>query len=238
VGRKSLSAETRVRGGALTIVVGGFGPWALSAIIVCYDGPLIAHLPHRAIRRERGYRIQATVTGVDRPESVALRFRVRNEWFEVPMIGNGLVFDAALSLDGVVSPLDYEIVARSGDGHVMRRMESVPILDGFQAPDATALSTSGIWSPSQPYTVAIELYHGEFAHCLRLYYREADQNKAWRMIEQPAGRSGSYRFEIDTADLDDAYELLTYVEVCDVLGGGSFAPDPFTDARYRIAKPL
>jgi len=237
VGRRSLSAETRISGGVLTIAVGGFGAWALSAIIVCYDGPLIAHLPRRAIRREQGHRIQATVTGVDRPESVALRFRVRNEWFEVPMTGNGRVFDASLALDGVVSPLDYEIVARARDGHVMRRMESVPIVDGFQAPAAVALTTADVWACGQPYVVAIDLDHGEFAHCVRLYYREADQNRDWRVIEQLAGRSGSYRFEIDTADLDDAYELLSYIEICDVLGGGSFAPDPFTDARYRIAKP-
>lgn len=53
---------------------------------------------------------------------------------------------------------------------------------------------------------------------------------------QPVG-GGQYGAEVDTELLDDNYELIYYVEVIDVMGKGSFYPDPFSDARYRICRP-
>jgi hypothetical protein len=82
------------------------------------------------------------------------------------------------------------------------------------------------------------LENGEHAREVVLHYREADQNRNFRTERLAAGRSGEYVFDVDTLPLDDNYELIYYFEVVDVFGRGSFYPDPFTDARYRICKPV
>jgi hypothetical protein len=70
-----------------------------------------------------------------------------------------------------------------------------------------------------------------------LHYREADQNRAFRTATLAGGRSGQYVFEVDPRHLDSAYDLIYYFEVVDVLGGGSFYPNPFKEARYYICRP-
>ena len=71
---------------------------------------------------------------------------------------------------------------------------------------------------------------------MRLHYREADQNREWWTLGQRGGRSGEYTFRVDTTYLDELYDLISYVEVIDVLGSGSFCPDPFAEARYWVCR--
>jgi hypothetical protein len=67
--------------------------------------------------------------------------------------------------------------------------------------------------------------------------READQNVDFRLAALPGGYSGAYTFDINPRWLDPAYDLIWYFEVTDVLGGGSFYPDPFSEARYFVCAP-
>jgi hypothetical protein len=77
-----------------------------------------------------------------------------------------------------------------------------------------------------------------FARELVLHYREADQNRNFRSASLVPSSSQNYTFKVDPRHLDANYEVIYYLEVRDRLGSGSFYPDPFSDARYRIIKPL
>ena len=102
----------------------------------------------------------------------------------------------------------------------------------------TSASGPEVWTPTEKLALHLTLENGRYAREVRLHYREADQNRDFRYSTLACGRSGEYVFEIDPRHLDGAYDLLYYFEVVDVLGGGSFYPDPFRETRYFICRPL
>jgi hypothetical protein len=167
---------------------------------------------------------------------MALHYAVDGRASDVEMNGSGPLFGATLR---GVSPglLGYQLSAVSGDG---RRSTSeayeVPVVAGFVAPRLGRTVHARVWSPERPLVVRTSLESGQFARELRLHYREADQNRDFRVLSLPAGRSGTYGFEIETSLLDTAYDLLFYLEVVDVMGKGTFAPDPFSEARFWVSR--
>jgi len=107
-----------------------------------------------------------------------------------------------------------------------------------QAGIASNVNLAGILHGEQELIFQVSLENGEFARELVLHYREADQNRSFRTVSIAAGPAETYTFKVDPRHADGNYEMIYYFEVCDRLGSGSFYPDPFSDARYRIIKPL
>ena len=107
----------------------------------------------------------------------------------------------------------------------------------FQPPWVVGVSRQDRWSPSEELTLRLTVEAGAYLREVRLHYREADQNRDFRTTALVGGHSGEYVFQVDTRCLDDSYELIYYFEVVDVLGGGSFYPDPFREARYFVCRP-
>jgi hypothetical protein len=230
--------DVTVAGGSLEIVVGGAGPWALAGLVIRSRAPEIAHLPPAALPGEQDARLTATVTAPDGVRSVRLRYQVAGVWREAPMEGDGSAFSASVPADELGGDrLAYEIVAESTTGLTAERSARAAVVHGFQAPRVTAALVPETWSPEEPLVVRLSLENGRYARELRAHYREADQNRDFRTATLAGRRSGEYAFEIDTRRLDGAYELLVYIEVIDALGGGSFYPDPFREARTFVLRP-
>jgi len=201
--------------------------------------PQIAHLPPRAIRAEHDLPLTATVTSPRGPCALRLRYAQGGEVRETPLTGNGVAFSVtvpASDLDGVA--FEYTLQAEDAAG---QRAESgpfrVPVVRGYRPPRIIAVRAPVAWTPGQPWEVEVQLADGEWCEALRLHYREADQNRPFRQMTQSAGCSGLFRFAVDTRYLDGNYALIYYVECHDLLGGGSFWPNPFHEARYRVCPP-
>ncbi|MGI5916017.1 MAG: hypothetical protein ACOX9A_06145 [Anaerolineae bacterium] len=234
----AVSLDIKVRGGCLQIALGEDGPWALAGLVVRAMAPQIAHLPPRALCQGDAVMLTTTATAPSGPCSMTLRYLWWGEWRETAMSGDGESFVAMLPADCPNSLLEYEFVARAPDARESRSVRyRVPMLKGYRPPEVVDASGPERWSPSDTLTFCLTLVGGEYAREVRLHYREADQNRPFRVASLPGGRSGDYVHEIDACHLDRAYELLYYWEVLDALGGGTFYPDPFSDVRYRIARP-
>jgi hypothetical protein len=107
---------------------------------------------------------------------------------------------------------------------------------GYREPAIVAAQGPEAWRPGEDLVVQARVANGEYASALRLHYREADQLREFHVAEHPAGRSGEHVLHAPTRFLDAGYDIIWYLELLDVLGGGTFYPDPFTDARYRVCR--
>lgn len=226
--------------GRLDITIGGKGPWTLAGLIVTPRAPRIAHVPPVAALPGKDLRVTATATAPDGIASIVLRCEIPASGREIAMHGDGAAFTATIPAAWLMGErLDYEIVAVDQAGHVScTRRCVVPVAHSHHAPVISAASGPATWARGGKITFALTLANGEQTREVILHYREADQNRNFRTMNLTAARSGEYVCEVDTLPLDDNYELIYYFEVLDVLGRGSFYPDPFTDARYRICKPV
>ena len=230
-----------VSGGHLDMTIGGKGSWALAGLIIRPRLPRIAHLPPIGIPANQDVILTATATAPDGIASMAVHYTALDGEQEAPMSGDGTAF--ALTLPATVltgDALDYQIIARDKAGHLTQAGPfHVPIVRDFHAPRIVVAEGPSTWSRRDEKLVfRLMLENGVFARDVILHYREADQNRDFRQARLGAGRSGEFVFEVETLPLDDNYELIYYFEVTDVLGGGSFYPDPFSEARYHISKPL
>ena len=236
--RLSRQANVQVSGGKLELSVGGKGTWALAGLIVRPLAPQIAHLPPVAIQAEQPLLLTATATAPDGIASLVVRY-VASGGRETVMAGDGAAFEAGIPAAALAGDVfEYEIIATDKAGRVARtRRFRAPIVRGFQTPGIMAASGPQTWSGTGKLAFRLSLEHGAFARNVILHYREADQNRSFRQVMLDGGRSGEYVFEVDTLPLDSDYELIYYFEVTDVLGHGSFYPDPFNTARYFICKP-
>jgi hypothetical protein len=231
--------DVTVEGGSLELTVGGTGPWACAGIVVQPHRPEIAHLPAAGLRAEQDALITATVTAPHGVRGVHLRYRSGETWVELSMQGDGAAFRATIPADCLqADQLVYELVAEGSRGLTGRRSACAGIVRGFRAPVVTSTRGPEAWTPRECLSFRLALEHGPYAREVRLHYREADQNRSFRVASAEGGRSGEFVFEIDPRHLDDAYDLLYYFEVVDVLGGGSFYPDPFREKRYFVVHPL
>jgi hypothetical protein len=231
-------AAVGVRGGSMVLDVGGCGPWALAGLVVRSALPQIAHLPAAALRAESDAAITATATAPDGVTGMVLRYCAGRAWQEVSMTGDGAAYRAtvpACELTG--ETLRYSLVAEGPRGVCETRSFNVPIVRGFKAPRVVDLGAPKTWSPAEPWSCRLTLENGKFASELRLHYRGADQNALFQSAVLAGGRSGEFEFAVPTRYLDGAYELIYYIEIIDVLGGGSFHPDPFSEARYYACRP-
>ncbi len=235
-------AELRVAvtEGKLELALGGAGPWALAGLAVRALAPQIAHLPPRVALAGQNLRLTATATSPNGPCTLTLRVHESDAWHEYPLLGDGVAF--AGNLPQVVEPaggsfVEYSLVARDAAG-AESRLEGLrlALLEAGPAPTISGVRGPDTWRPGEPLLVAGTLSGGARCAGVRLHYREADQNRPFRVAELPGGRDGRYRWAVDTRLLDPAYDLIYYLEVLDMRGGGSFWPDPFTDARYRICR--
>ena len=225
---------------SLDVMVGGQGTWALSGLIVRPLAPVIAHLPPPGIQVEEDpVVITATATAPDGIRSMTLRYHASHRWRELQMDGDGVAFHAAVPVADLGNgSLAYELVAKDMQGRTSRLSGlSAPVARGFRRPRITFVESPGVWSPSDELELRVALENGEFAREVRLHYREADQNRDFRLMKLRGGRSGDYEFRVATRYLDVGYDLIYYFELVDVLGGGSFHPDPFDEARYFICGP-
>ena len=154
------------------------------------------------------------------------------------MDGDGVDFHALVpATDLVAESLEYEFVAGDVKGRTSRLANlRTPIVRDFRPPRIPEVDGPSSWRSMEKLVFGLVLEDGEYAREVRLHYREADQNREFRLVKLPGGRSGVYEFTIDLQVLDAAYELIYYFELVDVLGGGSFYPDPFKEARYFICK--
>jgi hypothetical protein len=230
--------DVTVDGGHLEVSIGGPGPWALAGLIIQPRRPEIAHLAASGLPAEQDAVLTATATARDGIRGMHLRYQVEDVWHELPMKGGGAAFCAtvpAAHLKG--DSLAYELVAEDTSGLTAQRKARTAIVHGFQTPVVSSASGPEVWSPSDKLSFRLTLEDGRYAREVRLRYREADQNREFRMSTLAGGRSGDYVFEIDPRHLDGAYDLMYYFELVDVLGGGSFYPDPFRETRYLICRP-
>jgi len=99
------------------------------------------------------------------------------------------------------------------------------------------VTAPGRWQRGEMAVFHLTLENPEMAREIRVHYREADQNREFRLLSVSVSRSGDHQIALDTALLDDAYELLVFFEVIDVFGRGHFYPDPFDQARYFVLEP-
>jgi hypothetical protein len=166
-----------------------------------------------------------------------VRYRAGSERGELPMTGDGQAFQAILPGNLAGDTLHYALLAEGQDGLTTVRKYEAPLVRTFLAPRIINASGPQTWSRDSELTLSATVQNGECAREVRLHYREADQNRAFRMATQPGGRAGDHEFRVDAHYLDDAYELIYYWEIVDVLGGGSFYPDPWSVARYHICPP-
>lgn len=221
------------------------GPWALAGLVVRRLEPEIGHLPRHAVRAEEDLPIAATATAPYGVRAATLCYRTAaagdeatGSWRETALVGDGVVFAANVpAADLVGTRLEYQVRAEGRDG----RSASVGpfaarIVHGYRGPRVTRLAGPRTWRKPGPLTFAVAVENGESAAELRLHYKEADQNRSLRTALLPGGRSGEHLFYVESKHLDDAYDLIYFVEVADVLGGGSFYPDPFEDARYFVCR--
>jgi len=227
-----------VTDGSLEVALGGEGPWALAGLVVRPVGPMIAHQPAIAVSGDEDVTLRATATGTTPLRSVTLRYCSGGDWHTVAMAGDSPAFRATIpSPDLTGDELAYEIAAEDDAGRTARRAFRTRVVRGFLPPRITRADAPETWSPSRPFVVRALVENGKWAQSLRLYYREADQNRAFQVADLDGGRSGEYVWEVDPRHLDGAYDLIYYLEVVDVLGGGSFYPDPFTDRRCFVCRP-
>lgn len=237
----SAKAFVNVRGGKLTLEAGIDGStWALAGITIRPRAPQIGHLSPQGARAEQDLKLTATATAPDGIRSMQLRYRSGGEWQNVEMNGDGTAFQAVIpakQLGG--ETLEYSLAAEDTRGGVTHKEGlSLPIIRAYQAPRILQATGPATWKPDQKLSFEVTLENEQFARELVLHYREADQNRSFRRLSLPAGHGSIYTFELDPQHLDGNYELIYYFEVCDRLGSGTFYPDPFTEARYRIIKPL
>lgn len=237
-GPATAHVQAAVTEGRLEVALGDDGPWALAGLVVRPIGPMVAHQPAIAVSGDGDLTIHATATAVTPVRSVTLRYRSGGGWHTATMVGEGPAFRATIpAADLTADELAYEIVAEDEAGRVAQRSFRTRVVRGFRAPRIVRAEGPETWNPSGPFVVRAQVEGGEWARTLRLHYREADQNRAFRVAEMDGGRSGEYVWEVDPRHLDGAYELIYYLEVVDALGGGSFYPDPFTDRRYFVCRP-
>jgi hypothetical protein len=237
VGTSEARLNVHASDGVIEIAIGDERDWALAGVIVRPCAPVIAHLPAYALPGESRNTLYATVTCPQGVRLMALRYRSGSACGELPMTGDGRAFYATLPDNLTGDRLHYALLAKSVEGLETVREYDVPLVHSFRPPRIVQASGPERWSRGDEIIFRATLEHGEYAREVRLHYREADQNRAFRMAAQPGGRAGEYEFHVDLRYLDDAYELIYYWEVIDVLGGGSFYPDPWTEARYRICPP-
>lgn len=238
-GGQAATVEVQVGNGLLEVALGGAGPWALAGMVVRALRPQIAHLPPRAIRAEHNLTLTATATSPRGPCRLWMRYTQGGQMREVPFAGDGVAFSLAVPVSDLCGESwEYWLRAEDAAGQVS---ECGPfhtsIVRGYRPPRVVSVRTAAVWAHGRPWEVEIDLADGEWCESLRLHYREADQNRPFRQVAQSAGRSGLFRFAVDTRYLDAGYDLIYYVECLDLLGGGSFWPDPFRDARYRVCPP-
>lgn len=227
-----------VSDGALRLTMSGRDSWALAGLAVRRRAPEVAHLPPVGAHGEEDLVLTMTATSPDGIRSAVLRYPTDEAGTESSMDGDGVAFSALIPTSALVGDVvEYEFVVESTVGQVTRQGGfRVPIIHGFQPPRVDGLHKPGSWGPDDDLVVRVSLTAGEFAQAVRLHYREADQNRDFSVATLPGGRSGGYVFRIDTRYLDPSYDLLYYVEVVDVRGGGSFYPDPFSGERYFICR--
>jgi hypothetical protein len=238
VGGIAASLDVEAQDGHIEIALGENGPWALAGLIVRAMAPQIAHTPPQALHAERKTTITATATAPAGPCVMTLRYLWQGEWREVDMSGDGESFTATLPVGCPDATLKYEFAAHSPDGHQSRSQRyDVPVLRDYRPPRIVSATGPASWSPAGAPAFCLNLADGDHAREVRLHYREADQNRPFRVISLAGGRSGEYVHQVDASHLDGNYELIYYWEVVDALGGGTFYPDPFREARYRIARP-
>ena len=237
---EAVKTFVEVHGGKLTVEAGGASVWSLAGITIRPRAPQIAHLVPQGARAEEDLKITATATAPDGISGMRLRYRLASGWEEIAMKGDGTVFQGiipAAALTGQM--LEYALRAEDNDDHVtLQEGLCVPVLHGFKTPRISKASGPSTWKPEQELIFQVSLENGEFARELVLHYREADQNRSFRTVSVAAGPAETYTFKVDPRHADGNYEMIYYFEVCDRLGSGSFYPDPFSDARYRIIKPL
>jgi hypothetical protein len=235
----TVKAPVDVSDGKLMITVGENGPWALAGMTIRPLSPLIGHLAPCAVHAGEDLLLTASATAPDSIKRMLVKYKTETSIREVEMHGDGAAFNVTIpAADLSGKTLTYEIEAVSPSGQIGRFTSlEIPIVAGFKMPHITSSAGPTTWNPSNLLTFQVDLDHGEFAQELVLHYREADQNRNFRQATQHAGKSGNFEFVIDPRHLDGNYEIIYYFEVRDVFDKGSFYPDPFSDARYRIIKP-
>ncbi len=234
VGASEARITTHAVDGAIEIAVGDEHEWALAGVIVRPCAPVIAHVSPFALGSEGENTLYATATCPQGVRAMTLCYRTEAARGELPMTGDGRAFHVTLPDNLTGDTLHYGLRAMSAEGLETIREYDVPLVRGFRPPRIVQSSGPERWSRGDGLVFRATLENGEYAREVRLHYREADQNHVFRIAAQPGGRAREYEFDVDLRYLDDAYELIYYWEVIDVLGGGSFYPDPWTEARYRI----
>ena len=189
VGGSEARITAHAAGGGTEIVVGDEHEWALAGIIVRTCAPLIAHVPPYALDGEGENTLHATATCPQGVRSMMLRYRAGPAQGEVTMTGEGHSFQAVLPKNLPGDTLRYTLVARSAEGLETRREVEVPLVRGYQAPRIHHAAGPERWSRGDELIFRATLENGEYAHEVRLHYREADQNRAFRDGD-PAGRPG------------------------------------------------
>lgn len=235
---EAVKTFARVVDGKLLVKMGGEGPWALAGLSIRQRAPQIAHLVKPGVHAETDLTITATATAPDGIRSMKLSYLNGGHWVDTPMTGDGTAFTGVIPAAALSGPqIEYTLTAEDNQTHSVRKegLRS-EVVRGFQAPRVVQARGPATWSPTQEMVFEVDLANGEFASELILHYREADQNRNFRSAALAAGESKTYVFKVDPRHLDGDYEVIYYFEVRDRLGSGSFYPDPFTDARYRIIK--
>jgi hypothetical protein len=225
--------------GRLLITLGEKGPWALAGLTVRPLFPLIGHLAPCAVHAGQDLLLTATATAPYGIQKMVVKYQSDSPARKIEMHGDGAAYQVTVPAAGLAGEsLTYEIEAVSPTGEAGRfTSPEIPVVARFKAPKITSATGPTTWNPSRSLAFQVDLDNGEFAHELVLHYREADQNRNFRQAAQSGGKSGKFEFAIDPRHLDGNYEVIYYFEVRDVFGEGSFYPDPFSDARYRIIKP-
>lgn len=228
--------------GLVLTLDGGAGPWRARALVVRPAAPKIAHQHRRVLRADAGVPLRVTVTAPGGVKSVTLRYRCGGRfWHKHKMEGDGTLFATVVpndKLDG--QRLEYYFTAVGNDGRKTDQwpeMYSALLVRGFKPPAIVEARGPGTWRHGETLQFRTEVKNGEYARKLTLLYREADQNREWRSSSKAVGRSGTFVFQIDSTALDPRYELLYYFELIDAFGQGRMWPDPWNDARYRVARP-
>lgn len=242
IGRRSSSQRTMTvtaAKGKLELTIGGRKPWALAGLVIVPNKPIIAHTPAPAFVAGSDVTVTATATAPTGIASLILRYEIEKGGRETVMSGDGSSFSAIIPADAVRGRrLDYEIIADDTAGNRVRTPRFVvPVAAGYTAPVINNASGPATWSRRKKLVFKAQVENDAYAREIVLHYREADQNRNFRQARLTAGQGGAYTVEIDPSPLDDNYELIYYFEATNVFGGGSFYPDPFSDARYRICKP-
>lgn len=216
--------------------------WRAHAVIVRPARPLIAHQPPIALGPESDFNVRATVTAPTKVRSVMLHYRsLGRTWRRERMVGENGRYQAHIPEKHLTGDtLEYYFVAECTGGYETDLSEEpfrVRLVRNFRRPAIARISGPETWNARGKLRFSAEVRNGEFADTLILYYREADQNKDFRTASVPIKKSGTYTIEIDPTPLDPNYEIIYYFELTNRLGSGTFAPDPFSDARYKTLRP-